>query len=105
MYPPSWVDGRIKQLMWVRHLAEILGPRKSLRDDAMTVPKVGSLVAQMVKSLPAKWRPGFDPWVGKTPWSREWQPTPGFLPGESHGQRSLGATVHGVAKIQTVGHD
>ena len=41
--------------MWVRHLAEILGPRKSLRDDAMTVPKVGSLVAQMVKSLPAKW--------------------------------------------------
>ena len=54
MYPPNWVDGRIKQIMWVRHLAEILGPRKSLRDDVMTVPKVGSLVAEMVKSLPAK---------------------------------------------------
>ena len=33
-------------------------------------------------------RPGFNPWVGKIPWRRAWQPTPGFLPGESHGQRS-----------------
>ena len=32
---------------------------------------------------------GFDPWVGKIPWRRAWQPTPVFLPGESHGQRSL----------------
>ena len=31
----------------------------------------------------------FDPWVGKTPWRRKWQPTQVFLPGESHGQRSL----------------
>ena len=31
----------------------------------------------------------FDLWVRKTPWSRKWQPTPVFLPGESHGQRSL----------------
>jgi len=29
------------------------------------------------------------PWVGKIPWKRAWQPTPIFLPGESHGQRSL----------------
>jgi len=34
-------------------------------------------------------RHGFDPWVGKIPWRKEWQPTPVFLPGESHGQRSL----------------
>ena len=27
--------------------------------------------------------------VGKIPWRREWQPTPVFFPGESHGQRSL----------------
>ena len=32
---------------------------------------------------------GFHPWVGKIPWRRAWQPTPVFLPGESHGQRSL----------------
>ena len=31
----------------------------------------------------------FDPWVGKIPWRRKWQPTPVFLPGGSHGQRSL----------------
>ena len=34
-------------------------------------------------------RPGFDPWVGKIPWRRAWQPTPVFLPGESPGQRNL----------------
>ena len=31
----------------------------------------------------------FDPWVRKIPWRREWQSTPVFLPGKSHGQRSL----------------
>ena len=34
-------------------------------------------------------RPGFDPWVRKIPWRRSLQPTPVFLPGEFHGQRSL----------------
>ena len=34
----------------------------------------------------------FDPWVGKIPWRREWQPTPVLLPGEFHGQRSLGGS-------------
>ena len=34
-------------------------------------------------------RCGFDPWVRKIPWRRAWQPTPVFLPGESHKQRSL----------------
>jgi len=34
-------------------------------------------------------RRGFDPWVRKIPWRKKWQHTPIFLPGESHGQRSL----------------
>ena len=34
-------------------------------------------------------RPKFDPWVRKIPWSRKWQLTPVFLPGEFHEQRSL----------------
>ena len=34
-------------------------------------------------------RCGFSPWDRKTPWRRKWQPAPVFLPGESHGQRSL----------------
>jgi len=34
-------------------------------------------------------RCGFDPWIGKIPGRRKWQPTPVFLPGKFHGQRSL----------------
>ena len=43
----------------------------------------------MVKNPPAMGRPGFNSWVEKIPWRRPWQPTPVFLPRESHGQRSL----------------
>ena len=42
----------------------------------------------MVKNLPAN-AEDMDPWVRKIPWKRAWQLTPVFLPGESHGQRSL----------------
>ena len=31
----------------------------------------------------------FNPWVGKMPWRRKWQPTPVLLPGKSHELRSL----------------
>ena len=43
----------------------------------------------------------FDPWLRKIPRRREWQFTPIFLPGESHGQRSLTCYVPGVAKSRT----
>ena len=47
----------------------------------------------MVKNLPANAgdinRLRFDPWVGMFSWRREWLPTPVFLSGEFHGQRSL----------------
>ena len=46
-------------------------------------------MAQKVKNLPPMRRLGFNPWVKKIPWRREWQPTPVFLPGESRGQGSL----------------
>ena len=56
--------------------------------------------------------PGLIPGLGRSPgegngnllqcsWRRKWQPTPVFLPGESHGQRSRKATVHEVAKSRT----
>ena len=53
----------------------------------MPVKLWASLVAQMVES--ACRRPGFNPWVGEIPRRRDWLPTSVFLPGESHGQRSL----------------
>ena len=42
-------------------------------------------MAQLVKNLPAMLKHGFDLWVGKMPWTREWLPTPVFWPGEVHG--------------------
>ena len=48
-----------------------------------------SPVAQMVKSLPAMQVSRFDPWAGKIPWRRGWQPAPIYVPGEFHGQSSL----------------
>ena len=52
-----------------------------------------SQVALVAKNAPANAgvakRRRFDPWVRKIPWRRAGQPTPVFLPGESHGQRSL----------------
>ena len=44
----------------------------------------------MIKNPICKYqRLRFNPWIGKIPWSRKWQPTPVFLPEYSHGQRSL----------------
>ena len=54
--------------------------------------KQASQVVLVVKNLSAKAgdkRCRFDPWVRKNPWRRAGQLTPGFLIGESHGQRSL----------------
>ena len=52
-----------------------------------------SQVALVVKNLGCQCRRHkrcrFDAWVQKMPWRRPWQPTPVFLSGESHGQRSL----------------
>ena len=47
-------------------------------------------------------RPGFDPWVRKISWRREWQPTPVFLPGEF---QDRGAQRSIALGSQRVGHD
>ena len=58
----------------------------------------------MVKNLPSDAGDvrdvGLIPELRRFPWRRKWQPTPVFLPGESHGQRKLAG--HGVARV---GHD
>ena len=60
-----------------------------------------SLVAQKIKHLPAMQETWFYPWIGKIPWRRKWQSTPVFLPGESHGQRSLAGYSPWGYKSQT----
>ena len=42
-----------------------------------------------------------NPWLGKIPWRRAWQPTPVFLLENSMDREARWATVHGVAKSQT----
>ena len=48
-------------------------------------------------------RPGFDPWVGKIPWRRAWQPTPVFLPGASPWTQEPGGLQS--TESQRVRHD
>ena len=59
----------------------------------------------MVKNLLAStgdiMRSGFNPWVGKIPWSGKWQPTPVFFSGKFHGQRLVGCRPWDCS----VGHD
>ena len=61
----------------------------------------------MVKNLPLiqetpVFNPnGFNPWVGKIPWRRKWQPTPVFLLENPMDREAWWATVHGVTKSQT----
>ena len=61
-----------------------------------------SLIAQLVKNLPAMQKTRFDPWARKIPWRRKWQPTSVFLPGESHGQRMLACYS---PCVERVGHN
>ena len=56
-------------------------------------------MVHLVNNLPAIAGNMFHPWVGMIPWRRKWQPSPGFLAGESREQRSL--VVPRVAKSWT----
>ena len=61
------------------------------------------LVAQTERIFLQCRRPGFDLWVEKIPWRREWQLTPVFLPGEFHGLRSLmGYSPWGCSESGTI---
>ena len=60
------------------------------------------MVAQPVKNPPAMQETWCNPWVGKIPWKKEWQPTPVCWPGESHGERSLvGYSPRGGKELDT----
>ena len=61
---------------------------------AQVIKSTGAFhVALVVKNSPANAGDAGDvgliPGLGRFPWRRQWQPTPVFLPGEFHGQRSL----------------
>ena len=65
--------------------------------------KWASRGVSVAKNLPQRSRHrrhGLGPWVRKVPWRRTWHATPAFLPGESHGQRSLVGSSPGVTERQ-----
>ena len=63
-------------------------PIRVFTNDPYFVPVSDWVMTQTVTNLQCR-RPGFDPWDGKIPWWREWQPAPVFLPGKFCGQRCL----------------
>ena len=76
----------------------------SLHHDEPLRPNFGAsqVVEQQRIHLPSR-KLRFDPWVGKIPWIRKWQPTPVSLPGKSHEQRSL--VIYSPWGCKKVGYD
>ena len=98
--PVSWsskVSAKIQLLSWQQHQGwQIPRLLPTFIQFAHWPSTPGaSQVAQCCKESPCQCRRhsrcGFNPWLGKMPWRRKWQPIPVFLPGESHGQRNLEA--------------
>ena len=86
-------------------LGKIQGKRRSQRQKIKWLDSISSSMDMNLSKLWEIWgfpggsdvkriclqcrKPGFDPWVRKISWRREWLPIPVFLSGEFHGQRSL----------------
>ena len=80
------------------------GQRFSTEFSAATWATVGFFISGKEPACQCR-RHRFDSWVGKIPWRRKWQPTPIFLPGESHRQRSLeGYRPWGCKELDTTAH-
>ena len=72
------------------HVAKFTPPPKKTKEmTEVTGDYWASMVAQAVKICLQYRTPGFHLRIEKMPWRREWQPTLVFLPGKSHGQKSL----------------
>ena len=70
------------QVIWLRHVTSATPRLRS------STPSWTSLVAQLIKNLPAMQETGFNAWVGKIPWRRERLPIPVFWPEEFLGLRA-----------------
>ena len=96
-------NGKLRLLNFLSNCSLSLGSFISLVSPSVSRPQVSTQMwfwvlskkevlawAQLAHVLTrlniSKVNTGFDPWIGKIPWRRAWQPTPVFLPGESHGQ-------------------
>ena len=84
----------------IKTRSQYLEPRFAAESEILRFPRWCSDKESTCQGRRHK-RHGFDPWVGKIPWRRKWQPTPAFLPGEFHGQRSLeGYSPWGCKRVE-----
>ena len=90
-------EGRTRRTSHIREPRQLVEPPAHCTRGPyfvfLSLEFMASQVVLVVKNLPTNAgrykKQGFDPWVRKIPWRRIQQPTPVFLPGKSHGQRSL----------------
>ena len=95
VYRPGYSDS-----CWNAQHVPAVGRNRRL---CWTLPQVALTVKDPLTNAGDK-RHRFHPWVGKIPWRRTWQFTIVFLPGESHGQRSLaGFRPQGGKESDTAG--
>ena len=109
--PRTWVDNNVTQLVVKKQDSNFSNPTAESSTYPLHIPltnrqttnkKSREAWAQMVENLPAVretwiWSLGW-----KDPWRRKWQPSPVFLPGESHWQRSLaGYSLWGHKELDT----
>ena len=95
-FPHSYFHSSFcSESVFLREAILLLGDNFTIKMGFPAGSAVNNLLANQYR------KEGFDPWVGKIPWSRKWQPTPVFLPGKSHGQRSLADYSPGDHESQT----
>ena len=94
-FPDSWLPGKCSLTLrnWPHSSSASFDNRKSPNKETIQpqlcwLPRWSSGKESTHRCRRRK-RLRCDPWVRKIPWRKKWQPTPVFLPGESHGQRSL----------------
>ena len=98
-------DGTLAFVPWTPTTVGVVGGKTQLQIFSPFIPRAaGAGGKEPVCQSKRHKRCGFEPWVGKIPWKRKWQLTPVFLPGESHGQRSL-VGLHTVHRGRRVRHD
>ena len=87
-------------LLWFKNFYNLALMSTEMRGLCCTRPLLWWLSGE---ETACQWRRhGFDHWVRKIPWRRKWQPIPVFLPGKSHGERSLeGCSPWGRKELDT----
>ena len=101
----SWVEASLK--LWphpqLHSLSSVFLPALSSSLRLLPSDRYYGLSGKESASARDTQEPVFDPWVRKIPWRRKWQPIPVFLPGKSHGQKSLeGYSPWGCKESDTI---